>query len=191
MRHFAIDIETMGKAPDSAILSIGAVEFNDGGVVAGFSTVINLQSCMQAGLKIYADTTVWWMQQSEQARSAILDCGSDDAPSLGTALVELSKFMLGDYQGWGGEPLNDIAVWGNGSDFDNATLQVAFDRVGLKTPWCFWNNRDLRTLRDAVSMVTGEDAPRHKPEVAHDAYHDAVAQAKTAADCMRILRRPM
>lgn len=191
MRRFAIDLETLGTAADSAILSIGCVEFDETGPVAGFYAPIHLETCLAAGLRMYPSTVLWWMNQSNEARAQVQRCANaDDSHPLGTVLVQLSRFIVGEdrYQGWDGEPLDDVEVWGNGADFDNAILQTAYRYCGLTPPWRFWNNRDLRTIRLATELATGLPAPKVLPEIAHDAYADATAQAKTIAECLKLLR---
>lgn len=189
MRRFAIDLETLGTAADSAILSIGCVEFDEHGPQSGFHSYVRLDTCAAAGLKIYPDTTLWWMRQADDARALLQSCEGEDSPPLGTALVQLTRFMVGEenYHEWDGEPRDDIEVWGNGADFDNAILQTAFRGCGLKQPWHFWNNRDLRTIRLATELATGLPAPKVRPAIAHDAYSDAEAQADTIAQCLKLL----
>jgi inhibitor of KinA sporulation pathway (predicted exonuclease) len=66
-----------------------------------------------------------------------------------------------------------VKVWGNGADFDNAILQHAYAKVGMETPWHFWNNRCHRTTCDLLN------AKQRKQEgVHHNALDDAKSQAK-------------
>jgi hypothetical protein len=79
---------------------------------------------------------------------------------------------LNDYLGrFGGR--SDVRLWGNGSDFDNALLSVAYDAANVKPGWEFWNNRCYRTFKNQapdIKIVRGGTY--------HDAFDDAVDQAK-------------
>lgn len=195
MRHVSLDIETLGTRTGSVILSIGAVMFdpdpNNVGVapVYPFETFITIESCQSYGLTIDPSTLGWWMTQPPEARRIFEHVREEsEGVSLQTALAQFTKFLVGaGWDNWNGEPCGDLVIWGNGSDFDNALLQDAFARVGLKTPWKFYNNRDLRTLRAAVGLLTGEDAPKFKPLLPHDALSDADAQRATVQACLKTL----
>ena len=70
----------------------------------------------------------------------------------------------------------DKLVWCNGMNFDLPILENAFQAVGARTPWSYYNGRDYRTLK---GMFPKElvNRLRVKPTVAHDALDDARAQA--------------
>ncbi|ENL5137945.1 3'-5' exoribonuclease, partial [Escherichia coli] len=69
--HLMIDIETMGKNPNAAIISIGAIFFDPqtGDMGPEFSKTIDLDT---AGGVIDRDVIKWWLKQSREAQSAIL-----------------------------------------------------------------------------------------------------------------------
>lgn len=73
MNHLMIDLETMGNKPNAPIVSIGAVFFepSTGELGEEFYRVVSLKSSMDGGAVPDPDTIMWWMQQSEEARSAI------------------------------------------------------------------------------------------------------------------------
>jgi len=59
--HIMLDLETFGTDNDSVICSIGAVEFD---IVTGkrgmeFYQKIDIQSCLDAGLKVSGQTILW------------------------------------------------------------------------------------------------------------------------------------
>ncbi|HHY8354843.1 TPA: 3'-5' exoribonuclease domain-containing protein, partial [Escherichia coli] len=74
--HLMIDIETMGKNPNAAIISIGAIFFDPqtGDMGPEFSKTIDLDT---AGGVIDRDVIKWWLKQSREAQSAIL---TDEIP---------------------------------------------------------------------------------------------------------------
>lgn len=165
MQGIMIDIETMGVRPSSSILSIGAVEFNETKLSGTFSVRISLQSCLDAGLTVDASTIQWWMGQSEAARNTLLNA---KATPLAEALSLLGAAFL-----WKNKP-----VWCNGLNFDLPILEHAHHVTGKHVPWEYYNGRDYRTVKNLFPKGLVQQV-EVKPEVAHDALQDAIAQAKT------------
>lgn len=131
-----LDLETMGKKSSSAIVSIGAIEFNidTGKTGRSFYSVVDLQSCLDLGLKVNASTIYWWLQQSEAARKRICEKG------------EHIQKVLGDFNLWMSECVYKVRIWGNGARFDIGILDDAYEVCNLKTPWYFRSEMDVRTL---------------------------------------------
>ncbi|EHW5313968.1 3'-5' exoribonuclease, partial [Escherichia albertii] len=133
--HMMIDLETMGKNPDAAVISIGAIFFDPqtGDIGPEFSKTIDLDT---AGGVIDRDTIKWWLKQSREAQSAIL---ADEIP-LDDALLQLREFIDEN----SGEFF--VQVWGNGTSFDNVILRRSYERQGIPCPWHYCNDRDVRTI---------------------------------------------
>src|ERR1700752_755293 len=87
MKHVLLDIETMGNTSRSAITSIGAVQFdlNTGEIGEKVYTRVDLQSCLDVGLTMNADTVMWWMKQTDAAR---MEIAQKNAPLLSAALLQ-------------------------------------------------------------------------------------------------------
>jgi len=132
-----LDLETMGRKSDSALVSIGAVEFNllTGETGREFYKVIDLQSCLDVGLKVEASTIYFWLQQSQAARDAI--CKDKKLP-LATVLHMFEKWM--------DELPTEVNLWGNGARFDIGKLEDAYRACNMENPWYFRSERDVRTL---------------------------------------------
>jgi len=166
MNHIMIDLETMGNAHNAAIVAIGACEFDPmtGEIGRCFHERVSLEASVAAGLKMDVSTVLWWMQQSDAARS-IFGCGGG---TLSRVLEQFSVFCDSDAQ-----------VWGNGATFDITILESAYSAVGLRAPWKFWNVRDVRTVVELGRML---GLPYHKATpfdgIAHNALDDAKHQAK-------------
>jgi len=166
MNHVMLDLETMGTGPTAAIASIGAVAFDlDNGLTRQFYRRVDLQSCVTAGLTMDASTVLWWMRQGDAARSELQLEAVDLMPALG------------EFREW--FPVR-AKLWGNGATFDNVIMRSAYTAMDMTAPWEYWDDRCLRTLRDLRP-----DIPRPKPELAHHALSDAVAQAEHALAIMR------
>ena len=169
--HYVLDLETMGKGPRAAIVAIGCVRIEQGAITGSIYRRVSLESSLQAGLQVDASTIIWWLQQSEEARSEVfIDQPHARPENLASALFGLSEFM----QMIPGEDPTNCLLWGNGSSFDNVIVGNAFDACGIERPWKFWNDRDLRTL-----LHLYPEAKRLTFEgIKHNALHDARHEAK-------------
>lgn len=172
MNDVMIDLETLGTRPGCVILSIGAVFFNpnlaeEHALGQEFYRVVSRQSCLDAGLFEDAATVRWWREQTSEARQVLIDAEGENSLLLSVALSGLAGFLS---QHEGG--LENVRVWGNGSDFDNAILAACYSAVNCELPWKFWNNRCYRTLK-AIK-------PGPKP-VRIGTYHNALDDARTQA----------
>ncbi|MCZ8858428.1 exonuclease [Escherichia albertii] len=166
--HMMIDLETMGKNPDAAVISIGAIFFDPqtGDIGPEFSKTIDLDT---AGGVIDRDTIKWWLKQSREAQSAIL---ADEIP-LDDALLQLREFIDEN----SGEFF--VQVWGNGTSFDNVILRRSYERQGIPCPWHYCNDRDVRTIVE-LGGAMDFDARTAIPFEGerHNALDDARYQAK-------------
>lgn len=161
-----IDIETLGTAVDSVILSIGAVEFNTKGkMVKEFEVKIDIQDNLDVGRVINGDTVLWWMKQSDDARKELWTGERE-------RLVDALSMLTGAFQ-W-----EKKAVWANGVTFDIGILEHAFRGFGAKAPWAYWEVSDYRTIKNLVPREIYKEA-KENPVVAHSALADARAQATT------------
>ena len=132
-----LDLETLGNKSNSALLSIGAVEFNieTGETGREFYKVIDLQSCLDKGLIVNGSTFYWWMKKSDEARNAICEENVD----LASALMAFNAWMH--------DCVQETNIWGNGARFDIGILEDAYVACGYqKMPWGFRFERDVRTL---------------------------------------------
>jgi len=133
--NLMLDLETMGTTNNSAIVAIDAVSFdiNSGQFGNEFYRTVNLQSCLLAGLEMNASTILWWLRQSEEARSEL---SKKDGIPLIQALSEFSDFCEN----------KNYTIWGNSASFDCGILANAYNKAAIEIPWKFWNERCLRTL---------------------------------------------
>jgi hypothetical protein len=161
-----IDLETLGRRPGCAVLSIGAVEFcPERGLGKELYVVVNRPSQRALGLHEDQETLKWWSSQTEAARQVLADAEAKTSVSVEKALAQFTTFLtvIG---------LRRVKVWGNGADFDNAILTCLYGAIGQTPPWDFWNNRCYRTLKNI------KGGPKLKRE---GTYHNALDDAKTQA----------
>jgi len=161
--HVMIDLETMGTRPDAPIVAIGAVAFDANGVIDTFYRVVSLSSAVSAGAVISPDTVMWWLQQDDAARAALVANDGCDPWAIDAALIDLRPFI---------EDFADAGVWGNGATFDNVILSEAYKRSSWETPWQFWKDKCYRTVKGMYPEVKLERSGTH-----HNALDDARTQA--------------
>lgn len=170
-----IDLETLGTNSNAAVLSVGAVMVDRvrGKIAGSFYAAFDIDEVIRTGGVCDGDTIKWWMKQGAGAKEVF---GHQTAP------VQHALVMLADWMGLDddGKPA-PVKVWGNGDSFDNVILSNMFTRMGLKTPWEFWNNRDLRTAVD-ISGIDKKSIPFEGTQ--HNALEDAKHQAKILLRCL-------
>lgn len=166
-----VDIETLGKKPGAAVLTIGAVMFGAGGLGATFYSPVQLQSCIDVGLTIDPDTVAWWMKQSDEARKAAF-CA--DAPALPVVLMRFTDWFVTQQARY---------PWCHGATFDVPILDAAYAACGMQAPWKFYDVRDTRTLYHLARVKVDRTNGTH-----HNALDDAKAQAEAAVKALHVLQ---
>ena len=178
-KDYVVDLETLGTNSDAPVLAVGIVSFNRHTGVVGdekFYCTIDMESACRYGAVADGGTIDWWLRQSEAARSALTSKEFQvDAMGAASALLafledEDSKF-------------SDVRMWGNGAAFDCEKLRNMFTRLGLVTPWHFWNERDMRTMLDLYEDAW---APFPADKIKHHALHDAEHEAEVLANAFQI-----
>jgi hypothetical protein len=176
MYDIMVDLETMDNKPTAAITAIGAVymDLDSGELGETFYVKVDLQSSMDLGMTVSAETIQWWLKQNEAARFEMTQPGENILYALG---------LFGDFVGgqWVGDVTDADAsyvqspnrVWGNGAAFDNAILENAYAKCNMELPWKFYNDRCYRTVKNLYPNV-----PLARIGTHHNALDDAITQAK-------------
>ena len=171
--HIMVDLETAGTSNNAPIMSIGAVAFSVHKEIDHIYRPVDLCSSAQYQDPIDANTVLWWLGQSEDARRDLLRGAAIGNP-LPHALQNLSDFIgKFDVQG----------VWGNGATFDNVILRNAYESVGQECPWSFREDRCFRTMKGLDLVPQPEREGTH-----HNALDDAIYQAQWLQQIMRVLQ---
>ncbi len=171
-KHIMFDLETLGTEPGCIVLSIGAVAFDQKGLYEEFEVHIDPIDAERHGLVAQASTVMWWLEQSEAARNAIL---SGKKAQLDVALTLLDQAF--DWKNVGN-------VWCNGAAFDFPILHHMYKVAGrTRGPWHFWNEMDMRTIKNLLSK-TAFNKIKVAPKIAHSALEDARAQAETLREIL-------
>ncbi|RAH37444.1 3'-5' exonuclease [Halomonas sp. SL1] len=154
----SIDLETLAKGPDAAILAIGIVDSYG----VAFSCSPSVAEQVAEGRAVDDDTLHWWFQQSDEARGMLV--AKPDS-------LKAVREHVRDYFQQARENYDAIRVWGNAPSFD---CEILGHFLGGK-PWRYYHERDVRTAREILDRRT-------QPRIAHSALGDAEAQL---ADVLR------
>jgi hypothetical protein len=173
-----IDLETLSKRSDAAIVQIAAVAFDPetGEILSRFNRHVFETNEEFVG-HIDVDTVAWWLTQAGAAHlgNMILKNGS----RIGSALLDLSD--------WFGVLGSDVeAVWAHGATFDFPILESALERCGFMKPWHYRTPRDTRTLfafAPGGCPVVAVDETRK-----HDALYDCEIQVQQVCGALAALR---
>ena len=158
-----LDLETMGNAPAGAIVSIGAVAFDDKKVHSSFYSRVNLEYSVKKGMTIDPSTVLWWLQQDKLIQEDLQNTSGQ--VNLNQALASFSAFC---------KQVKVSGIWGNGVNFDNTILRSAYNLCDLTPPWHYRQDRCFRTVK-ALYPVPMDLAPNTEK---HNALSDATWQAE-------------
>lgn len=161
--HIMLDLETWGNGNKAVIVSIGACKFTRDEITDRFHVGVDPASCHARGLEIDADTILWWM---DPERREALD------EWLKLERVDLASALLG-FSMWAESGPGILAIWGNGSTFDNVILRSAYKATGQEYPVKFWQDQCYRTMKNLTPHV-----PIQREGTHHDALDDAITQAR-------------
>ena len=174
--HLMLDIETMANGSNSALLSLGAVEFDirTGKIGRIFYEKCTLQSNIDVGLKINGENVKWWMEQSIEARNEVMS-GEQHLSNM----LRNFTFFLEDIG------TAELQLWGNSNRFDLGILEDAYNAVNKKIPWKYTLERDVRTL---VSFYPDYKYNEIFTGVPHKSVDDCLHQIKY---CVKIWNKLM
>lgn len=168
------DLETTGVEAGCCILSIAFVPFaTEYPLDSFYETISHLDSKIN-GFTDDSATLAWWDKQKSEIQQEAFSGTRGVKSVLETASHYLAQL---------GEP-KEIYLWGNGKDFDNVILAHAFKKLGIKQPWHYRNNRCYRDLAAMYPMFPKGDIAQ-----AHNALHDAQAQASHAEVIMNAVKK--
>ena len=146
--NIMLDLETLGNKSNAVILSLGAVPFcsETGETGQPFYARISMDSQLKKGAVVNESTVLWWMQQNEKAREALVHEKSVDMSLALTEFKRYLQYLESEY----GQP---AALWGNGSRFDIGLLEDACVMQDIEPFWNFRLERDFRTWMEVYPEV--------------------------------------
>jgi len=206
LRHFMVDLETTSKSADASIVSIAAVPFSpEAGIVSDPPDCLYLRvhwsSGAQPGRYVDSATMKWWQGLGGLP---LAELRSPSRVLLKEALQRLRAFLSSRGTV---EPVSPPIVWAAPVSFDLPILSHAYAQESSSarhwppywteaSPWERGNERDVRTILEAVRFVRGDaaadvlaqqskDAAGDK---AHHALYDAIAQADVVVAAVLALK---
>lgn len=176
MANLMIDIETIGTAANTVVLSVGCCVFNKDGVHSKIEWTLDMEEQIKLGRKFDQDTLFFWMKQKDAAKQAF------DPKLPKTSLKDffiLFEKYIDDELAKLKEKRDELRPWGNGANFDITIVEDLYRNQGPgkdAIPWKFWNIFCFRTfnhLTKAKDLV-----PRN------GIYHNAADDAEFQALCV-------
>lgn len=181
-----LDLETAGKKPGCAILSIALVPFDPFSQIVhqnqgdGFYRNVNLLSSLFNGFTISNETMEWWSRHDEAAKKALLE----SPHPIEDVLLEASSYIQSSERIHGRAP----KIWAKSPEFDCSILRHAFEVFTIKVPWSFRDQMDVRT-----AIAIGEYAGNVMPDVnkaltKHNAIDDCLFQIMQTQAALKDLK---
>lgn len=159
MNRLMLDFETLDVAESPVILSMGAVVFNENGIVDCISEKIDTRSCIDLGCTISDDTITWWDKQSKEARDAAFGGKTNISYAMGMLVDFYKKYECAE-------------IWSKGSIADIRWTNNILAKLNLKSPWNFWDEMCFRTYLKYSPKVDFQPVGE-----THNALDDAMNQA--------------
>lgn len=209
--NIALDIETVSRRENAAIISLAAVPFHKRGVgeyitdypfehlnipsvVKGESfspyyEVVNATTCALAGMHFEEDTIKFWSEQDDVAKA---DLFNRQAQTIRQVLEGFVNYIILIKEKFDVE----VCIWAQGSDFDLPIIRSAIREVlQIKAvPWTHTQVRCARTvILETIETLHGqlEDPYSVLPEdenfIPHSALSDAIRLAHNVANVNRML----
>ena len=162
MKHLMIDIETLGVKKDCVILSIAMVVYSEAWEIEE-SHYWNCSFVDQIfDRKIEEKTLQFWkerkdiFQQTQHMALPLKQC-------LEEVIEEVSKIKKESF----------FLVWSKSPSFDITILEHAAEQEGLKFPWSYSQQMDVRTGYMFLDRLGVEQV---HPDKAHNALEDCYSQ---------------
>lgn len=157
-----VDTETFSTKPNSVIISIGAVKFDENGIKSEFYVNIDPAAGKALGMHISKDTLNWWQGQNEDVLKQALR--NSVSP----------KEAIQQFANWYG--IRSLPTWAKGSVFDIPILESYFSALDMKYPWKYW---DIKCHRTMISFL--DPGNLLEPKSTGD-LHNALVDAKLQAE---------
>lgn len=180
-----IDLETLSTHKNAAIIEIGAVEFNKntGEIGETLDIVINPNDWCNNDRHVDGETIQWWFKQDSKTRKRFITKQNYiEYCTLKLALQKLRYFIIDC------DTVDDdknVVVWGNGSSFDIAILESAYEHVGIQIPWKYWSVNDVRTIVDLNPKI--KENTKFEKGIRHNAISDCQYQIKYLTETIKTL----
>jgi hypothetical protein len=181
--NIMVDIETLSTEPNAAVVQIGACVFraSDGSILETIQIDVEPDPNAHVDFKVIE----WWMNQSTAAKDSVFQ--SNDRVSEACAANRFKEWYQ-EMDKKQSQENEDLLLWAKPPSFDMVILEQMMRRGVCHLPWSYRSTRDLRTL---IALVGHPPNGYTKPEIAHNALSDAIAQAKDASALLDKYKRTL
>lgn len=175
--NITFDLETCALCPTAAVMSIGAVAWNDkaeetpfdltGVYKEGYSFYrhVDLRSSFLDGFTFDAKTAKWWMAQSAEAKKSLLELDAEPLMPIDVVVGDFFRFFLCLQKEMSAPKIN---LWSQGTDFDIAILRNICDKYNIEIPVNYRNFRDHRTFfMEGARLLCDKSGTEFDPERAY------------------------
>lgn len=179
MKHVMIDIETMGPAPDGAVIAIGLAEFDPKSNQIGKTLEVRctFDAMRQINRKFDPDTVEWWMQQSKEAQDQLfLEPRHTQAHTM---CQDVHAFLYDVHHNH-----SKIGLWAKGPNFDLTICRDLFDSASVAWPYSYGKEYCVRTMLMIAKANGWTDILEMENKLKHGALSDAIHQAKQVMEVM-------
>lgn len=175
--NITFDLETCALCPTAAVMSIGAVVWNDkaedspfaldDGLEKGVSFYrhVDLRSSFLDGFTFDKKTSEWWASQNDKVKKAVLDYDDDPLKPIDCVVDDFFCFIQDTKKE---VPAKQINLWSQGTDFDIAILRNICDKYNMEIPVNYRNFRDHRTFfMEGARLLCDKSGTEFDPERAY------------------------
>ena len=164
MIQYMIDIETLGSGPQSMVLSIAAVRFDEKSILDTIELYPDLQEQTHQGQKIDIQTLIWWQKN----REILAEYLTKPRKSLNFCYHQLAYFLS--------EKEENTLIWAKSPRFDLQILENLWPKANP-----LWNHRNQGDVRIAEWKINSLRGYLFQSTKAHDSLADCIAQAKNVS----------
>jgi 3' exoribonuclease, RNase T-like len=181
---FMFDIESLDVGPKSIVTQIAFVAFDLADPLTPIREVsefLPIQPQIQMNRTFSADTLIWWMGQSVEARVRFnQNTGNDldELPSLIRSVTRKFRNLVG------GDDVESYQVWARGPQFDIVNIESLITDVGELVPWRYDSVMDLRTMMKLAGLKSA-DVEKPATLIDHVALDDCKFQILCYAEAWR------
>ena len=144
--NIMVDLETASTKENAAVLSWAMMPFTTDSEECShepFYKLVNLTSCFMAGMDIEHSTQKWWLDQTPEARQAVMKSEGESILNVTRAAYCWLSALAEQY---------DLHIWCRGLDFDLPKTEWCFRKFVEKTvkdidfPYKYSHKMDVRTV---------------------------------------------
>lgn len=139
MKHVMLDLETLSTSSNAVIISIAAVQFNieTGEIINKFHRNVDIQSCLDIGMEIEANTIKWWMTQKNETFKKLINNTVTIKKAINSLRIEMIAIDRNK---------QNIIVYANSPSFDCVIIKNACKKTKIEYPFNYRNEVCIRTL---------------------------------------------